>query len=272
MNERKQVPVKDFEEMVKTPLGAFVVIITNTLEVLEKELKNEDDEIMRKHATLLQSTNEKISKSVSNDSFWQETGDIKQILNLCDNFTEEERNEALLAIDTFLSDLDDAMTQSRGKMLKKQNEIYDTALYVFNEIQDNYKTFATDQPFYDSLEAVFKELIDLYSDTETIESDEDREWFAEALTNVDFFQKEIKRFNKEKSFEQNLFFLYDSLDDAKKDFFNEDVVDFGIDVLTETLNDLQNEYEGLDVDLSKQENTLAAIKQIKRKLQKKYKV
>ena len=272
MSKQNKISLKSIEKLTETQLGAFIVVISDTIEVLENALATDDDKMLREHLNLLQSAQNKIETTITdNDDFWKESDDITQILNLCDSFTKEERNEVLFALDTFLSDLENAMQESRGKILKKQEKMHSSVLDILNEIQDNFKTFATEDIFYDTLSIVLKELLDLYSDETMVESDEDKEWYKEALSNAKFFTQKLTEFDKTKPFDENLFALYDSIDENKQEFLYMEITDFGIDLLSEKLVDLQDEYEGLDVDLSKHEDNLAAIKQIKRKLQKKYK-
>ena len=270
MNKQNKLSLKDFEELTETQLGVFVVVISDTIEVLENVLATDDDKMVREHLEVLKKTQDKIKTTITdNDDFWKESAEITQILNLCDSFTKEERNEVLFSLATFLSDLEEAMQESRGKILKKQEKMHSSVLDILNEIQDNFKTFAAEDIFYDTLSIVLKELLDLYSDETMVESDEDKKWYKEALSNAKFFTQKLTEFDKTKPFDENLFALYDSIDENKQEFLYMEITDFGIDLLSEKLVDLQDEYEGLDVDLSKHEDNLAAIKQVKRKLQKK---
>ncbi|MBQ3799281.1 MAG: hypothetical protein II837_03190, partial [Treponema sp.] len=79
-------------------------------------------------------------------------------------------------------------------------------------------------------------------------------------------EDKLEEMDKSKPFLDNIHALCDSLDDKAKDFMLEDVTDYGKDFLYDRLEELRDEYDGLDVDLSKQERELAAIRQIAHRL------
>ncbi|MBQ9538491.1 MAG: hypothetical protein IJU95_04410, partial [Treponema sp.] len=85
---------------------------------------------------------------------------------------------------------------------------------------------------------------------------------SEELEKAENTEDKLEEMDKSKPFLDNIHALCDSLDDKAKDFMLEDVTDYGKDFLYDRLEELRDEYDGLDVDLSKQERELAAIRQI----------
>ena len=263
---KESISKEDLRDLLETPLGVFVFVIRNFIELLEENPDEKDDEFF----PACMETNKKIGEIIQKEGFFDERDDMKQILEICESLPEKNCEIVMFLLDNYLSMLDESLETAKGKPRKRQEKLYDDILEILCEIREQFKKFDSEKPYYDAIFTSCDSLTELYNDDCWAENEEDADWAKFSLDTIKIIREKLEKIDSSKSFDENLFALYDSLAENEKEFFYEELIQAGIEDFDKKLADLQDEYYGLDVDLSQHENDLAAIKQIKRKMQKKY--
>lgn len=243
----------------QTPIGVFIC----ALETVEISLRGHDDEEATGFADDLHKICDKLDAAMNTnkekDLWLDEILDALDVAMLSDDELKMVFNSLAMYSDAMFEESEMCKGKAKENYLNKSDaadDVYNFIYYCSFKLDD-------DQVLYDALVKTFDETVETFSEN----IDEDDAYVPACLERV---APLIERHNRKAPFYEYFFGLLDSLPDDMRQTFYEEVLCGGIECLTYELEDKEDEYEGLDVDFSAYEKSLAALHQMRRQVQKRY--
>lgn len=186
------------------------------------------------------------------------------LFDLCDTISSRDELETVFWSLTKYSDLlFDESKERKGRAKDKYLDRSGKVTEVFNLLYFYFYKLEGDEVCYDALTKAFDDTVEIFRDNTDAENEDIRKCLNQVVD-------PIKSCDRKMPFDDYLFALCDSLESDMRETFYEGVLKGSIECLTYEFADLENGYAGLDVDLSPQEKRLAALHQMRRKVQKRY--
>ena len=250
------------------PFYQVLFVLRSLLQIFEEDKEyNTNGDVVRVR-TELDYTYSKLTAMMTEGGLSPEGGDMNFLLDVVEMLSPEERMVIIKAQNVFLNFLVKAIQNQRGKKLEELKKVYGLVSATKSELIYYFADFDSDEPYYEALELIMASIEPFHAGSDNFESEEDRELQKNASVVIKQIEKAFESADRTKPFEENLFSLYDSLNEDGKKIFDMKIVGYGKDLFQKKLGELEKEYAGLGVDLTKHRWHLAAIKRIQRDIQK----
>ncbi|MBQ7165451.1 MAG: hypothetical protein IJR93_00690 [Treponema sp.] len=268
---KKQLFDKGMELSVDTLLGLFVFSIKSVIVLLE-EPDGEEYEVpeFKGIMEIILDTEKKIDEMVAADDFFDGSMDRDLVFKLFGSLPFQNQHGVLTAMTTFMKILSKGLETAVGKTRKKQLELYinvkDLAkLLVWfrnNEIAAN----------------VYGETLDVgldYLEKALGASDwkDDEDFAAHAascLTLIKDFRAKFGKYDSVEAFDKSLYELCDAMSGKDRKLFIFDMLMDIEDYFLDEIDELEEEYKGLEMDFSKYDDRMSVIVQTGWKLRQRY--
>ena len=246
---------KTAESMLENDFALFTFILGEVKDQYEGDFNVNRSETYYELLDAMTDTVRRITEMTQDEGFSEGCTDSELVLKAYGLLPPPDQKAVLCSVDVFLRILRDSMAGVKGKALQKQEDLYGRSSGIREILLFSGKEHGTDAPYR---EALFTGL------DEAEKQDGKRRDFLQDL------RSRLEKADGAEGTEKALCSILDGLGEEDRKYVCLSVLGGAKSLFQKQYRSMLDEYDGLDVDLSKYTDRLSAVMQLESRLRKKY--
>ena len=271
---KKQQPTyKLIDAMMETNFGLFVFILKEIQGALEDAPDTAEDQSLSDVLATLTDTNAKIADMVMEKDFFVGKNDEELLVSTVERLPEKNWDSIAFATDMFANLTKESLAKTKGKFRKKQEDLLDRCTYIVKLLYLLFNPIDSDTPYREAFSIGLKAAEEMLDD-DLWKEDNEEIWGKDYVKSRRTFIKEIRdklaAADKAEPLEKTLCDILDGLGTADRNYICGEVMEYAVIDTMDKIDEILEEYAGMEVDMATYIARAAAAKQLARRLRKKY--